>query len=95
VRVAGLLGILGAVAGLVATWLAAVPGETPPRLVVLAVASCVLTLLGIPLGVRRHPRALVLLLLEGAVGLWIGIGEAALIPDALLALAALLAWLDG
>jgi hypothetical protein len=88
-----LLGLLGAALGLIATWLVAASGDTPPRLIILATASCALTLAGGLLARHRRPRLLALLLVEGAVGLALGIGEAALIPGAVLLLAAALAWL--
>ena len=89
---AGLVGILGALLGLVATGLVAAAGGADPRSALLAAASCLLALAAAALSGRRPRRRAVQLLLAVA-GLGAGIGEAALIPGAALLLAALLAWL--
>jgi hypothetical protein len=87
-----LLGGLGSFAGLVAAWLGR-PEEPRPPLLLLAVLSCLLGVLGARLAWSGRRRVAALLLLEATVGLGVGIGEAALIPGALLLLAALLAML--
>ena len=92
-RGAALLGGLGSLVGLVAAWLGR-PDEPRPFLLVLAVGSCLLGLLGARLAWSGRRWLAALLLVEATVGLGGGIGEAAFIPDALLLLAALLALLS-
>ena len=89
---ASLVGILGALLSLVATGLVAASGEGEPRSILLAVASSLLALVSAAGAGRRRRRRAALLLLA-LVGLGVGLGEAALIPGAVLLLAALLAWL--
>jgi hypothetical protein len=88
---AALLGGLGSLVGLVAAWLGR-PDEPRPFLLVLVAGSCLLGLLGAQLAWSGR-RVASLLLLEATLGLGVGIGEAALIPGALLLLGALLALL--
>ena len=86
-----LLGALGAVLGLPATWIAAGTGDVAAHLVALAVASCLLGLLGTRLLAKGRARLGALLLAEALLGLGLGIGEYALIPGTLLLLSCLLA----
>jgi hypothetical protein len=76
----------------VAVWLSG-PEASESLLLSLATGACLLALWGARLAWGRRYRLAALLLLEGAAGLGVGIGEAGLIPGALLLLAALLAWL--
>ena len=89
---AALVGGAGALVGLVAVWLSG-PEASGTHPLLLAAGSCLLGLWGAHLAWGRRYRLAALLLLEGAAGLGVGIGEAGLIPGTLLLLAALLAWL--
>jgi hypothetical protein len=86
------LGAVGSILALVAAWLSTL-GEADPRGLLLAAASCPLGLWGIRLAWLGRHRWAALLLLAALLGLGFGIGETALIPGALLLLAAVLALL--
>ena len=90
----GLVDILGALVGLLATELTASGAPLAARLGLVALASCCLALLGGGLVASRRPRVGALLTVEALLGLWVGLGAAAVVPATLLLLGAVLAWLQ-
>ena len=90
----GLVDVLGALVGLLAMELTASGAPLEARFGLVALASCCLALLGGGLVASRRPRVGALLTVEALLGLWVGLGAAALFPVTLLLLAAWLAWLQ-
>ena len=86
-----LVGGLGALLGLAATWFAAGSGAVVPRLIALASFACLVGLVGLWLAADCRPRLGALLLIEAPLGLGVALGEQAIIPGVLLVSAAALA----
>lgn len=89
------LGCCGAFSGVLAVLIVGHLDDPQAWPAWITVAACAVALVGTGLVGVGRPRWGATLLLEALVGLWLGLGEAALIPDTLLLSAAIFALLAG
>lgn len=93
-RLGGIVvGAVGILLALAATWFTAAAEVVDPRRVALAALACLVGLLGLWLATRGRTRLAALLLVESLLGLLGGLGQQAVIPATLILAAAALAGL--
>jgi hypothetical protein len=90
-----ILGWLGVLVALLATWTAAQLGVVTPVSLALAVAACLVGALGVHLVAAGRSRLGALLLIEASFGLRLTIAEQTLVSAVLLLLAVLFTLLEG